>query len=140
LILSLVAVVVVLSVGVWLLWPCTAITRANAAKIQNGMTRVEVLTLLGGPPRDESTGPLGLDHPEEADSDPMHQARLRQWIDCTLRADFEPDGGPRGKWQSNQVVIYIWWDVAGNVESCDVFPMRRAPESPLAMLRRWFGL
>jgi hypothetical protein len=41
----------------WLLWPRTAITRENAAMIRPGMTRGEVEAILGGPPRDETTGP-----------------------------------------------------------------------------------
>jgi hypothetical protein len=140
LVLSLAVVVVGLSAGVWLLWPRTAITRENAARIQKGMTRVEVLTILGGPPRDESNGRMGLDDPDEDNAEEMRHERLRQWIDSRLRADFDPDGGPRAKWQSNQVVIYIWWDEAGTVEDCDVFPLRRAPEGPLAMFCRCFGL
>jgi outer membrane protein assembly factor BamE (lipoprotein component of BamABCDE complex) len=56
LLFALIAVAVVLAVGVWLLWPRTAITRENAAKIQAGMTLAEVEAILGGPARDEMTG------------------------------------------------------------------------------------
>lgn len=45
----------------WLFLPRTAITPKNAAKIQVGMTRSEVESILGGPARDESTGPLTRD-------------------------------------------------------------------------------
>ena len=38
------------------LWPRTAITPENAAKIQAGMTLTEVEALLGGPARDEGMG------------------------------------------------------------------------------------
>jgi hypothetical protein len=136
--LSLAAVVVVLAVA-WLLWPRTAITRENAAKIQVGMTLAEVRAILGGKPRDESNGRLDLEESEDL-PDLLRHARVRQWIDCATQADFDPDGGARGKWQSNEVVVYIWWDAAGTVQDCSVFPLRRTPESPLAMVRRWLGL
>ncbi len=119
--LCVAAVMVGLAVGVWLLWPRTAITRDNAARIQKGMTRAEVMAVLGGPPRWEPTGPLDLD---EAD-DRMPSATLR-WINCEIRADFDPEGGARAKWQSSEVAIYIWWDAAGTVDSCEFFPLRRA--------------
>jgi hypothetical protein len=45
---------VALSLAVaWLLWPRTAITRENAARIQEGMTLAEVEAILGGPAREE---------------------------------------------------------------------------------------
>ena len=47
---------VMLGVGVWLLLPTTAITRENAAKIQEGMTLAEVEAILGGPARSEADG------------------------------------------------------------------------------------
>jgi hypothetical protein len=134
------AAAVALAVGAWLLWPRTAITRENAAKIHKGMTRAEVKAILGGPPRDESSGPVDLDEPDDGIPDLIRDARLRQWIDGALRAHFDPEGGERAAWQSNQVAVYIWWDAAGTVESCDCFPMRRAPEGPLEVLRRWLGL
>jgi hypothetical protein len=45
----------VLAVGVWLLWPRTAITPENAAKIQVGMPLPEVEAILGGPQRLEGS-------------------------------------------------------------------------------------
>jgi outer membrane protein assembly factor BamE (lipoprotein component of BamABCDE complex) len=42
----------VLAVGLWLISPASsAITRANAAQVQKGMTLEEVETILGGPAR-----------------------------------------------------------------------------------------
>jgi hypothetical protein len=124
----------------WLCWPRTAITRENTDQIQPGMTQAEVHAILGGPPRDESSGPLDLDEPDEGIADLIRQARLRQWVDCAVRSAFDPEGGKRSAWQSNQVAVYVWWDAHGNVTSVDCFPMRLAPESPLARLRRWLRL
>lgn len=65
LVLSFAAVVLGLVVGVWLLLPRTAITRENAYCIEPGMTLEQVQLVMGGPPRDESTGPLVFEGPGE---------------------------------------------------------------------------
>lgn len=140
LLLALPSAFVVLGVGAWVLCPHTAITRENAERIQEGMTQAEVMAILGGPPRDESSGPLDMDEPDEGFPELIREARLRQWIDCEVRASFDPEGGKRAAWQSNQVAIYVWWDAEGKVTSVDCFPMRLAPESPLVKLRRWLRL
>jgi hypothetical protein len=60
LLFGLLAGLLVLGVGGWLLWPwprSSAITAENAAKIQKGMTLAEVEAILGGPARNETTGP-----------------------------------------------------------------------------------
>jgi hypothetical protein len=63
LLLAVPVALVLLGVGAWLLWPHTAITRENAAKIHKGMTITEVEVVLGGPQRNEATGPLQYDDP-----------------------------------------------------------------------------
>src|SRR5262245_10142275 len=56
-----------LGLTAWLLWPRTAITRENGEKIHEGMTQAEVEAILGGPARDEASGPLVADStPAEA--------------------------------------------------------------------------
>jgi len=53
--------VTVLGVGGWLLWPRpTAITQANAHRIQHGMTRQEVEAILGRPTKEIRNGELPL--------------------------------------------------------------------------------
>src|SRR5690349_6879996 len=68
--LLLLAPVIGLVIGIWMLWSRTAITPANAARIQPGMTLAEVAAILGGPARDESTGPLVA---EQWDDDPTQR-------------------------------------------------------------------
>ena len=132
--LSLFAAIVVLAGFVRWAQPGTAITRENSAKVRVGMTLVEVETILGGPPRNETTGPLELDAVEPAD---WEEGTLqRRWIDFMF---VEPPA-KRVMWHSDQVVIWVQWNAAGYVNACDYFPQRRAAESPLDMLRRWFGL
>lgn len=65
LLLALPVGLLVLAIGVGLLWPRTAITRENAAKIEPGMTLAEVEAKLGGPARDETTGPVEREEPPE---------------------------------------------------------------------------
>jgi hypothetical protein len=67
-----VAVVLTLALA-WLLWPRMAITRDNAAKITVGMTLAEVEAILGGPARDETTGPVTLDW----DSDQQEKVEIQ---------------------------------------------------------------
>jgi hypothetical protein len=52
-----------LSVGIWLSSPRSAITLANATRIEEGMPLSEVETILGGPARDESSGPVEPEDP-----------------------------------------------------------------------------
>jgi outer membrane protein assembly factor BamE (lipoprotein component of BamABCDE complex) len=63
LMVAVLVTLVLLGVSAWALWPReqSAITRANAEKIQVGMTLAEVQTILGGPPRMEGslTRPFG---------------------------------------------------------------------------------
>jgi hypothetical protein len=103
----------------WLPWPPTAITAENAARIQPGMTLAEVKAILGGPERDESTGPLASDLSE------------------ALEAYDRPG---RLKWQSDRAVIWLDVDAAGNVGKVSAVPVRRAEEAPLDRVRRWLGL
>jgi hypothetical protein len=130
------AMLVLVGTSGLLLWPRTAITRENAAKIDIGMTLAEVETIFGGPERDESGGPLSIDEPGEA----------------TAVVTLVPDGGAvwvAGRWQvvpsprqwvNTEVVATVAFNVNGRVESCNVLAVRRARESPLAILRRWLGL
>jgi hypothetical protein len=127
-------------VAAWLLWPRTAITRENAARIQPGMTLAEVEAILGGAARSDTTGPVNLD--PAATSDALEQAWflekvVRVWEDALDRQD----DTPRSLWwKSNNVAIRVRFDPQGRVSECLAFPMRRVDEAPLAMLRRWLGV
>jgi outer membrane protein assembly factor BamE (lipoprotein component of BamABCDE complex) len=103
----------VLGVGGWLLWPRTAITRENAAKIREGMTLAEVEAILGGPPRDETTGPIRFD-------------------------EVTPVRDESRKWWSDRVCIQVIFDENGRVMNADSDSLHRV--GPLDMLRRWLHL
>src|SRR4051812_40868610 len=74
----------------WLLWPRTAITADNAAKVREGMTLAEVEALLG-PARDESTGPLAAELTEAIDDPDEREFRERFHVVLRTR---ELWGGP----------------------------------------------
>jgi hypothetical protein len=119
LLIALACLVLVLVCAAWLLWPQrAAITRANGARIENGMTLAQVEAILGGPPRDESTGVL----------DP----------------DLKMGGGDivAREWRSDEVIIHVIFDRDGLVNSRTVQPVRLVdPREPLLVrLRRFVGL
>jgi hypothetical protein len=119
-------------VGAWLLWPRTAITRENAAKIEPGMTVAEVEAIFGGPARDEITGAILTDENDDIASWPAAKA--------LFAPEWPSDHGQRILvWQSDQVIVevYLW---EGIVTRCLRLQVRRDYESPVDALRRWVGL
>jgi hypothetical protein len=149
LVLVVVGAVAAVAIGVWLLWPRTALTRENAAKIQVGMTLTEVEAILGGPARDESGGKLVGDVDGEGDADPRERQRR---IDCNtvlleIMETMVDRMLKRGRlphddlyWISDQVVVEVRVDENDRVFLVTTIPVRRADESSLDRLRRWFGL
>jgi hypothetical protein len=129
--LSLSAVAVGLAVAAWLLWPRTAITRENGAKIEKGMTLAEVEATLGGPAREESAGPMVLNINKHGPNSDM------PWDDLATLLT----GGDRVRsWRADPVMIRVLLDPGDRVVACRSFAVHRPEESPLAMLRRWLGL
>jgi hypothetical protein len=124
-------VAVALTIGVWSLLPVSAITRENAARIQAGMTLTEVEAILGGPARDETTGPVvRVDPPEFAAPD---SRGIRYRIAFV-------DSRPHHEWQSDEARISVHFGEDGRVTDSTDFPMRRAEETLVNMLRRWLHL
>ncbi len=131
LVFGLPVALVVLCVGGRVLWPRTAIRFENALKIREGMTLAEVETLLGGPARDETTGPVV---PEDAMDAPAG------WLVLTKRP---PAGWAQPEpryWRSDRLTVATWFDAEDRVVVHAVLFMRRADESPLDILRRWVRL
>lgn len=134
------ALLVLVGIGAWLLWPpSTMITRANADSIRAGMTIAEVEEILGGPPRDESTGPvIG----EEADISGVIDKQPLWFIEGQR---FRPEafkGLPPGaalplQWQSNEANVTVAFTADGRVSGAGYLPVHR--ETPLEWLRRKLG-
>jgi hypothetical protein len=112
--LSIAAIAV--AVGIWTLWPRSAITLQNMKRIKAGMTLAEVEQILGGPARDESSGATAFVQTAPGPSRGFDDSR--RWI-----------GQEHGVtvWFANQQVIslnigiVVW------------------PESVLDIFRRWLA-
>jgi hypothetical protein len=134
LLFGLLAGLLVLGVGGWLFWPRSAITRENAAKIEPGMTVADVEAIFGGPSRDETTGPITADAPDGDDG--SNVTMTKWWIDPEWRSE---DGLRTLAWQSDRVRVQVYHR-DGRVTDIRQTDIRRADESLLDKLRRWFGL
>jgi hypothetical protein len=135
------AVIAVLCVASLLFWPRpSAINRENFERLEIGMALADVETILGGPARNESTGPLTSDEPEGAVAGgPETQLVLVPdggWV-SSGGGQFVP---PAKQWLSNTQLICVSLDHSGRVESCHAVPVRRMQEPPLETLRRWLRL
>jgi hypothetical protein len=141
LLFGLLATLACAAVAVWLPWPWTAITRENAARIEMGMTLAEVEAILGGPARDEATGPVILDrNGDRPDQVELQAALYEHRLVEAFRSQSARVRFPQAvEWKSNQVSILVHFDCEGCVTDCNSIARRRADESLLAMFRRWLG-
>jgi len=115
---------VALGVAGWLLLPRTAITRENAAKIQEGMTLAEVEAILGGPARDDTTGPTTGNAPWGTAQIIGH---IPRWVSTK-------------DWDSDSVSIVVRFDSDQRVTDYLAYHTRRTDVGVLAMFRRWVRL
>jgi hypothetical protein len=119
--------------GALVLWTrASAITREKADSIQEGMTRADVVTLLG-PPGDHSTGPL--------------TSSLGAYVfDSSDDCGTSPDYGSEAGWITDIGIVDVRFDDDQRVMNCWFSPLRRVEQSPLENLlwrakrqwRRWF--
>jgi hypothetical protein len=128
LLFGLLAGLLALGVCGWLLLPRTAITRENAAKIQVGMTLAEVEVNLGGPPRDDTTGPVVTESGYGGNT---------LWLEdvCLPFGDQRPH-----IWKSDCVLVLVSVGADGRVANFIAFRQQRRVENSLDMLRRWLRL
>ncbi len=124
------AVAIVLAGGAWLLWPRTAITRENAAKLKAGMTLAEVEAILGGPGQYELAG-------RAAEAEPA----ARAW-DAVLILGFPPGATAAKRWDGEGLAVRVFLDEGGRVAGTQCLTIAVYPlhETPLDRLRRWLGL
>jgi hypothetical protein len=134
--LLLPSLVCLVAVVAYVVWPRPSqFNAAAAAKVEVGMDLATVETILGGPARDESTGPLAT-----ADSKDDATGKL----DLLLMRAMEQSGGGwplpvTQEWVSDSVIIHIGF-VNGRAGVPEVVPVRRVHETPWATLRRWLKL
>jgi hypothetical protein len=97
--------------------PVSRISTYHMARIQPGMTRAQVESILGGPPGDYRTPPLRL-------PDDQMLAQL-----------------PAGEqWQGDRYSIYITFDAQGRVENVTGFMPGAMRESWYRALQQWLPL
>jgi hypothetical protein len=113
------------------------------------MTLAEVEQLLGGPARDESTGPLAGDadgkvyaddreQPVDSDTGTLMLSVMREMAALTFKLGRRPDGNLF--WVSDQVFIQVVFDEDDRVFGVATISARRADESPLDVIRRYLRL
>jgi outer membrane protein assembly factor BamE (lipoprotein component of BamABCDE complex) len=125
LLIALPAVAVV--VAAWLRWPRTAITRENAAKVKEGMTRAEVEAILGGPARNETT-----------ERDGWFVTLMRSWV--VVWNDRTPASAFSRSWTGHACAILVAFDGDGRVVQVRLTNVLATGGGPLDRLRRWLGL
>jgi hypothetical protein len=131
--IGLVAVLVLIGLG--LLWPATAITRENAARIQVGMTLAEVEALLGGPDRIDTTAPVEPDAVDDQEAARPEAVQFQLTLTRLGKSRRAQIGSSLRTWGSDRIAIFVVFDDAQRVADFAFRPLRRAPESPLAALR-----
>jgi hypothetical protein len=122
----------------WLLWPRTAITRENAARIELGMTVAEVEAFLGGPARDDVI-PRGL-MPDLSDDAAENDGRYALIARGLSQRGMNADNPRCAIWRSGQAVVLVLFNDGGRAVDREVIPVRRKWESPFNVLSRWLGL
>jgi hypothetical protein len=150
LLFGLPATAVVVALVLWLLWPRTAITPENAAKIRAGMTLAEVQAILGGPPRSEATGRLAAAEPPSKGEPPdLAFGERKVWLFQHPGAFPEAAAAINGpehrlgewthEWVSDVVIVRVDFDRDERVISFRTLPVCRIPENPADRIRRWLG-
>ena len=108
----------VTGIATYLMQPRTAITRANAAKIQPGMTLAEVEAILDGPARNDATGRVSY---------------------ClTGIKGFDPNVPRPPEWLSEEVLVMVYLDANHRVQRCVPVDVRRE-DSLVEIIRRRLG-
>jgi hypothetical protein len=132
------ATLLALGVSGWLLWPRpSAITRENAAKVLVGMTLAEVEVILGGPARDDTTGPTRR---RVEDEDRLGTGLFLLRITSLDAKLFGLESISVHDWISDDAYIRLVFDPEERLIASLVSANSRLPESSFERLCRWFGL
>jgi hypothetical protein len=138
--LKLLGIIVAVAAGVaaFAVWPNQSqINPENAAKVHEGLTLEEVEAILGGPARDDSTGPLTIAKSEDDAVGQSHLELTRDiWV--TLGLMTQNSSWVHREWVSNTTLVQVAFiDGRALVPRC--FAVRRVREAPWVMVRRWMG-
>jgi hypothetical protein len=109
--------------------PHTSITADNGAMIKEGMTLADVEGILGGPARDESSGPLEASEREALEGQDLQAvARFFRRLGT--------DTNNTRLWVSDRAIILVNVFPDGRVSPGGCLPVRRVDTEPLAWIRR----
>jgi hypothetical protein len=116
---------VLAAVAAWyLLAPVPRISSYYSRKIQPGMTRAQVETILGGPPGDYRTAPFRLPDDQIIAQVPAGE----RWL-------------PAGEqWQGDRFSVYVTFDAQGRVDKVTGFMPGPMPGSWYRALQEWMPL
>lgn len=131
--LGLAGCLAVLACVVFLAQDHSAINPANYERIQVGMPLAEVEAILGGPARDEATGPIVADENDDLDFLEWKVDIFRISYDWTLlnaTKDVQ-------RWNSDRLMIRVEPDEQRRVAGKARLEVRRVQESPWQKVRRW---
>ena len=129
---------VAVGLGIWLLWPHSAISRANFDKLKVGMTLTEVEAILGGPARDEFTGHIAADVAQDNDvfADFVSQWSERDAVDRFHDLFPSPPLNVR-YWKSDETVVLVILSVESRVASAYQLRVHRVRESLVDVFGRF---
>jgi hypothetical protein len=143
LLVALAALAVVVAAGVVVLWPrANRVTRENFDRLRLGMTRGEVVAVLG-PAGDYAATDTKPDLPSE--SGQVLAAPLQPMPVSTTSVYYYPMA-PLKRWIGDRSEIDIEFDEAGTVKSALYMPVRTIDHGPIGNLlwrlkrqwHRWF--
>jgi len=108
------------------LFPSTMINATNAGKVQLGMTSIEVFAILGGPPRDEATGPIEYDDAPGVEA-PRYAGRIeqRRLFESSLSDERGDRIGVGRVWTSDTAYVCVSFDLGDFVRSVQVNNVHR---------------
>jgi hypothetical protein len=133
--------IVAACLGVYLLLPRTHINHENYEKIQIGMSLAEVEQILGGPARDESSGPLrATDRGDDRHVNPEARVTAFKASFIFFSFDDNPPAPESQIWITDWLMVRADLDSEGRVNSRSCLRVRPAVENRLGVLRRWLGV
>jgi hypothetical protein len=134
LLFALPAALVLLGACAWVVWPCASITQENAERIQSGMTLAEVEVILGGPARQDTTGPVS---PDGFDGEAIPDGNV---FESGVAGDDEEVVGWDRRWLSDTVFVMVRFDRDNHVLEVRCRPMYRVERGFLETVSRWLRL
>lgn len=138
------AVFVIAGAGAWVIRPrVPCITPENVDRIKLGMTLTKVESILGGPARDETTGPVVCVVGPTGTWYAAPGVAIHGFVDKGEAGNVLGGQLPSGvhpPWVSDTVAVWVRLDADAQVTSCCHVWLERRQEGFIDLCRRWLGL